>query len=177
MANIFHSQEIYRKIRKREDDVVNLVVPIRGMYVVGYPEIPDYKNSGIVIHDVGTVKPTIADYTEATISAADESFMGLTKFTFNPGITVSRYTKTNAKDSSSFMGLTKFKFNNLTLYRYTQQHSDDKNSIMGLPKFVMSGFSYEHIPREDFESTPEPTVMIKNVYTQKCTITDSTEGG
>lgn len=174
---IFHSKEIYRKIKKREEgQQKDPLVAIRGLYVVGEHMYPVYDNACITINEIKTKHPRIVDYTSRTENTdIDTSIVGVIGMSIGGNLTIARYTRnTVSLHDESIVGVIGMSINEgMTLFRYTRKTEQTDGSIVGvLGMSINEGLTIEQYYRKPLLCQPEPMLMITAVNVNHCTITD-----
>ena len=173
MANVFRSQEVYKKLNKSLHDK-NEIVSVRGVYVSGEYKPPYYNETGLRITEISSNKPTVVDFKTETKSLTDTDTVGLLSFDSNPDISIVVYgVEKNSTTDQDTVGLLSFDVNtDLSIYVFEKDYigCNDTDTVGLLSFDVNDGFNFTCFNKKKTNSTPEPLLRLATISTQPATV-------
>lgn len=177
MANVFRSKEVYKNIRF-EIDKTKKVVPVQGMYVSGEYRPPYYNEPCVHIYTFSSQHANVADFQDVSATNGEDPMVKIIDFKIErlvPSITNYTVAETDAGEGS-MVKILDFQVNRLQpsidFYQSKNQNAGEGQMVKIIDFYVnrITNQQYTFFHKQRGESTPEPTLRLSSITSERATI-------
>ena len=150
MANVFRSKEVYKHLNYNLHDR-NEIVPVQGVYISGEYRPPYYNDPVLMIYEMSSQPPKVDDFQDVNRSSDEDSVVKILDFSVN------------------------FLQPSFDFYKTISESSGEDTIVKVLDlsvNFLQPSFTYYN--RKQTNMTPEPTLRLSYLSSEKATLENYT---